>query len=149
MTMHSQSNNGSSSQLAGPGVAGPSGSKDSSTQTSSALPDLLQWGMAVECFAVVDEFKTSRISKGVDLVQISRIIDAAPDGPIDDDSIAGLADSCFKMLDRWESELDKGPDERDSPRPERDTGEGREGGRWETPIREMSQLSCVCDIGAG
>ncbi|OAX35948.1 hypothetical protein K503DRAFT_827393 [Rhizopogon vinicolor AM-OR11-026] len=41
---------------------------------------------------------------------------------IDDDSVADLAISPFKTLDRWELELKEEPDESDSPRPERDTG---------------------------
>jgi len=63
--------------------------------------------MDQKCLNIVDDFRRSRIPKHYAAFRISRIIDHAAIDPDDHQTLSDLTASYFKMLDHWESELER------------------------------------------
>jgi len=118
--------------------------------------------MAKDCLDVVEDFRRSRIPKSFATFRISRIIDRAALDPNDHQTLSDLAASCYKMLDRWESDVQReseGPhdgdphesndfdDERGLPAPSQ--RRVRFGVRTSEPAEEDNRSSDGSDDGRG
>ena len=97
--------------LSGPGAPGSRPGEQRLTQSPPLRPTLPQPDLAQKCLNIIDDFKRSRITKPYAAFRISRVIDQEAVDPDDHQTLSDLADSYFRMLDRWESELHRGSGE--------------------------------------